>query len=371
MYSVSPFGSPKIPAVFQRANKIPVNYSRLLGARVSLYLDDRITLDRPEDVVNGIAISAFIVACASICVGGFISMEKSDFEPKHAQQFLGLNLDTKTGTISVPEHKWKIFRDTIRLFLSQNQCTFKELEKLRGKAVSFILTNPMTKLFIRQMNATIARLNKNKAKAHTVITFDDALRAELEEWIKLDHLKMSHVWANVFDTEKPPNRITFTDASSFSAAAVVFDGDNQAWHFQRMFTEKVQPLPIYYKEALAILWMLIEFEEELSNKILYHFCDNESVCGAFNSLGSATELMNTPILAIYKQLHKMNSTMKMFWISTKLQIADEKSRTVEWNEEYLPQIFFNRLCQQENFFPTVDAMATEANTKCEKYVTLG
>ena len=370
-YRVSPFGSPKIPAVFQRANKVPVNYARSLGARVNLYLDDRITLDRPETVINGVATSAFITSCTSICAGGFISIEKSDFEPKHRQQFLGLVVDTKNGTISVPKDKWDNFKSLIENYLKQGFLTFKELEKVRGKAVSFLLTNPLTKLFIRVMNSVIARLNKLGVRPSYKVKIDPPLREELSEWIKLDHLKMCHQWANILNSEVPPNRIIFTDASSFSAAAVVFDGDAQAWHSQWMFNEETQKLPIYHKEALAILWMLFEFEDELKNKIIFHFCDNEAVCGAYNSLGSRKDLMNDPITAIYKKLHQMNSTLKMFWINTKDQLADAKSRTIEWNEEYLPKLYFHRLCRQNRFFPKVDAMATFANTKCEKYITLG
>ena len=370
-YRVSPFGSPKIPSVFQRSNKVPVNYARTLGARVCLYLDDRITLDQPENVIDGVGLSAFLTSCMSICAGGFISIEKSDFVPKNEQQFLGLLLNTQEGSISVPKQKWEDFKATIEKYLNQGFCTFKELEKLRGKAVSFILTNPMTKLFIRSMNATIARCNKVGDRPSYKIKFNQALREELSEWIRLDHLKMTHKWANIFDTNKPPNRITFTDASSFSAAAVIFDGESQAWHFQRMFEEAVQPLPIYHKEAIAIYWMLLEFEEELSNKIIFHFCDNESVVGAYNALGSGKDLMNDPIRLIYRKLHQMNSTMKMFWISTKIQVADEKSRNIDWNEEYLPQFHFHRICRTNRFFPQVDVMATQANTKCESYITLG
>ena len=370
-YRVAPFGSPKIPSIFQRANTIPVNYSRMLGARVALYLDDRMTFDQPEDVKDGVGLSSFLTSCMSICAGGFISLEKSDFEPKHTQQFLGLILDAKTGTISVPEEKWERFKETITLYLSQNFCTFKQLEKLRGKAVSFLLTNPMTKLFIRQMNSIIARMNKAGSKPNTIIKFGPKLRNELEEWIKLDHLKMSHTWANVFDAEKPPHRVTFTDASSFSAAALVFDGNTEAWHYQQMFEEEDQPKPIYFKEAKAILWMLYEFEEELSQKIILHFCDNESVVYSYNKLGSKVENMNDVIHQIYQKLHDMQSTMKMYWISTKFQLADAKSRTIEWNEEYWPKMFFHRFCRKWKIFPKVDAMATLANTKCTQYITLG
>ena len=370
-YRVSPFGSPKIPSVFQRANKVPVNYSRLLGARVNLYLDDRITLDQPDRVINGVSLSAFIVSCCNISIGGFISLEKSDFEPKTRQQFLGMIIDTKDSTISVPPDKWKRFKATVELYLKNGWCTFKELEKLRGVAVSFILANPKTKLFIRAMNSIIARLTKLKRKPSTKVEIDSNLRRELNEWIKLDHLKMCHKWANLLDTDTPPNRVTFTDASSFSAAAVVFDGQNQAWHFQQMFDENDQQESIFYKEALAIYWMLIEFEDELSGKMILHFCDNESVCAAFSKMGSKVDLMNQIITDIYQKLHEMGSTMKVFWISTHYQLADGKSRQIEWNEEYLPLIHFHKLCRSQKFFPKVDAMATLANTKCEHYITLG
>ena len=370
-YRVSPFGSPKIPATFQRANTVPVNYSRTLGARVNLYLDDRITLDQPQNVIGGIALSAFITTCMSICAGGFISLEKSDFDPKTVQQFLGMLLNTETGTISVPEDKWRRFKATIERILKQGFCTFKELEKLRGVAVSFILANPKTKLFIRAMNAIIAHLTKLKTKPSFKIKLTEQLTAELSEWIKLDHLQMSHKWVNIVELEQPPNRITFTDASSFSAAAVVFDGENQAWHFQQMFEEKDQPKGIFYKEALAIYWMLIEFEDDLTNKIILHFCDNESVCAAFSNLGSKVDALNDIITKIYKKLHQMGSTMKVFWISTHYQLADDKSRQVGWNEEYLPQCFFHKICRLEKFFPKVDVMATLANSKCDSYITLG
>ena len=370
-YRVSPFGSPKIPAVFQRANKIPVNYSRTLGARVNLYLDDRICLDQPEKVKNGVSYSAFISTCMSICAGGFISLEKSDFVPKTRQQFLGMLLDTEEGTISVPEQKWNDFKATIEKYLAQKHCTFKQLEVLRGKAVSFILANPKTKLFIRAMNAKIAFLTKIKAKPSTKVIFSEKLEKELKEWIKLDHLKMSHKWTNLLDVKNPPHRVTFTDASSFAGAAIIFDGENQAWHFQKMFEEKDQPRGIFFKEAIAIWWMLCEFEDELKQKQILHFCDNESVCAAFANMGSKVDILNEIITKIYDKLHKMQSSMKVFWISTHYQLADGKSRLIDWNEEYLPSLFFHRLCRTQKFFPKLDAMATEANSKCDNYITLG
>ena len=370
-YSVCPFGSPKIPSVFQRYNLLSANYARTLGQKSILYLDDRALIDEPDQIQNGIGRSTIITSSCSICIGGYLSIEKSDFRPSHRQRFLGLILDTEEGSISVPEDKWIAFKDTVTRYIHQKSCTFKELEKLRGKAVSFIPCNPMTKLFIRQMNKVIADSNSKKLHPSAMLEFSEELILELHEWIKLDHLKMKHVWANLKDTELPPNRITFTDASSFAAAAIVFDQEGVAWEKQWNFNEYQQAQSIFYKEGLAIFWMLQDFPDILSNTQLLHFCDNESVTLAYKGKGSKNSLMQEVIMKIYQELHVQNSTMKMLWITTHRQLADGKSREVNWNEEFIPMPIFRDICRTWDFYPSVDVMATKANTKCRYYINLG
>ena len=370
-YSVCPFGSPKIPAVFQRYNLLVVNYSRSLGQRNLLYLDDRALIDDPSMLQNGIGPSSIITTALSVSVGGYISLDKSSFNPIHRQKYLGLILDTNQGSIEVPHDKWEKFKQMIQTSLKENGCTFKMLERLRGKAVSFILCNPMTKLFIRVMNRTIAEANKQKFPPTHWISFTNDLAQELQEWIKLDHLKMKHYWANLTASNKPPNRIIFTDASSFAAAATVFDENGVAWEMQWYFTEYEQSCPIYYKEGLAILWTLQEFSDLLKHKTILSFCDNESLTLAYIAKGSKTELMNKIVTEIYQWLHKNKATLKMIWISTHKQLADEPSRRVQWNEEFLPSAIFKDICEQWNIKPSIDVMATRANTKCPYYITLG
>ena len=97
-----------------------------------------INIDNKETLINGVPRNSFVTAALVIAKGGFISLEKSDFDPKHAQEFLGLHLDTKNCIISVPQAKWNRFKTMLQKFLEANACTFKELEQLRGKCVSFI-----------------------------------------------------------------------------------------------------------------------------------------------------------------------------------------------------------------------------------------
>ena len=371
MYRVAPFGSPKIPAVFQRSNLVSISYARALGVKNNLYLDDRLVIDNKDTVINGVPRNSFVTSALVIAKGGFISIEKSDFDPKFAQDFLGLHLDTKNCVISVPVAKWDRFRTLLEHFLEHNSCTFKELEQLRGKCVSFILCNPMTKLFIRQMNLTIADLNRKKAVGTYKITFHSELRAELQEWLALDFLQMNHCWKQNFNTEVPPHRITFTDASSFSASAVVFCKDGSVFTRQWFFDEETQPLPIYVKEALAIIWMIRDFPEELEGTRILHFCDNQNVTATYNSLGSRTLRLQRLILKIYEEVKNIKASLTMYWINTHDQLADESSRFIDWNEEFFPKVYWAEDMTALGVTPTVDCFASEANFKCDKWINFG
>ena len=69
-------------------------------------------------------------------------------------------------------------------------------------------------------------------------------------------------------------------------------------------------------------------------------------------------------------IQKPNS-MKIYWCSTKLQLADYPSRKVDWNEEFIPGPRFIQLCNQFKFFPDVDMMAKAQNAKAKQYIMWG
>ena len=364
-YRAVPFGCPKSPAAFQRANAMAMAYGRSFGVRSNLYMDDRLCCDDSQTMINQVPKNCFLTSLLCIASGGFISLTKSDFEPKKVQEFLGLKLDTNICQISVPIHKWKKFVKLIKTALANAFITFEELEIIRGKAVSFILTNPMTKLFIRQMNQTIAdSLKDPKWKNSMKIKLRPKLIEELQEWIKLDFLEMRHNWCPINNKDNQPFKVTFTDSSTF-AIGIKIQYKNKIYSYTEYFNEADQAKPICQKEAIAILKMLQKCENVLANTILVHFCDNTNVCFAYKGLGTKNRPLNDIIILIYKQLHKMNSSMKLYWCSTKLQLADYPSRKVDWNEEFIPWPRFIQLCNQFKFFPDVDMMATVQNAKAK------
>ena len=118
LYRVAAFGIPGSPGMFQLVNMIAVNYARFFGVEWQLYLDDRLMLDydntvffkygvlHPQNAIRGLLLI--------IAGGGFISLDKSELTPTTKIQFLGMDLDSKEGTISVPEAKWEKFVKILR-----------------------------------------------------------------------------------------------------------------------------------------------------------------------------------------------------------------------------------------------------------------
>ena len=370
-YRGVPFGCPKSPAAFQRANAMAMAYGRSFGVRSNLYMDDRLCSDDQATIINQVPKNCFLTSLLCVAGGGFISLTKSDFEPKQIQEFLGLKLDTRLCQISVPIKKWTKFVKIIKQALANAYIIFETLEQIRGKAVSFILCNPMTKLFIRQMNQAIADALKSKNwKNNMPIKITSKLEEELREWIKLDFLKMRHGWQPINNTDNQPYKITFTDSSLF-AIGIKIQYNNRIYSYTEYFDEIDQARPICQKEALAILRMLQKCYKVLANTILVHFCDNTNVVYAYKGLGTRNRTLNGIIVQIYKQLHKMNSSLKMYWCSTKLQLADEPSRKIDWGEEFIPWPRFIQICTKFDFFPQIDLMATRNNTKAKKYIAWG
>ena len=59
----------------------------------------------------------------------------------------------------------------------------------------------------------------------------------------------------------------------------------------------------------------------------------------------------------------------MYWCSTTVQKADEPSRTLNYDEEFIPQTIFNDICSNFDIWPSIDCMATFANSKCAHFIS--
>ena len=233
-YRVVPFGVPGSPGWFQLSNMTAVNYARLCGIQLLLYLDDRLMIDQKDTLVVKYGVihpqMAILALMLIILSGGFISLTKSELVPSKNLEFLGMTLDTEDATIEVPYAKWRKFTqllmDALKGWESDNPddwLRFKMLEKIRGKAVSYLLAMPKGRLFIRQMTRVITKTNETNWGANPSIPKDVRLAKEFKVWLELDIMLIKHIWRPEMLSLEKPSIVSFTDASSYAWGLVYYD----------------------------------------------------------------------------------------------------------------------------------------------------
>ena len=378
-YNAMPFGERSAPAAFQQANQIPLNYCRLMGITVSCYLDDRLISEPPNLHLNGEEIdpklgrSTYLVVLLIIASGGFINMKKSQFVPTFEDEFLGMIINSKDCTVRVPERKWEKLQADLKKYQNSDTMTLGELEVLRGEMCSMLIASKYLKIFIRAQTQIITEItNKFSHLPHrkfknTEFKITDRLRREWEEWQHSTILQVSRCWMTPKE-QKIPVFFLHTDASLSAWGAVLYHGNVLIEEIALPFSEQLSDWTIVQKEMLAIYYALVHFARYLVDTYIIEYCDNQQACWSFVNDGSGQERVNELLVKIYRVLFLLKSEIKVVWVPTHLQIADEPSRCIDLNEEFIPKPHFEIIRRLTPFHLTVDAMASIANFKCDKFI---
>lgn len=85
-------------------------------------------------------------------------------------------------------------------------------------------------------------------------------------------------------------------------------------------------------------------------------------------MGSSNAYINDLIRAIYLRLQELRASMRIYWISTTLMLADKESRMIIFSEEYVPDAWYRCIIKRIGLRPTIDVMATHENAKCNDYI---
>ena len=206
-----------------------------------------------------------------------------------------------------------IKRDAIEGWKSPNRndwMTFRTLMKARGKAVAMMLAEPKSRLYIREMTDTITQLDKEGWSGSTPVKFNENLQNEFKIWLKMEQVKMIHVWRPELLKEEKPAKISFTDASSFAIGIVFFKKNGEKFRYTRYIGEDMIGKPIHIKEAAAIVYMLEDHPEEFMESTVIHYCDNESVVHGYRNMGTSTPELTRWIVKIYELLNEVKSVMR-------------------------------------------------------------
>jgi hypothetical protein len=363
------FGIARVPSDFQLLNNCAVSFLRRHGIPVSLYLDDRLVVEKDMTEENIKLIqegkrapkNAFLTCAAMIAAGGFISRKKSTFICSKQINFLGFDICTENETISIPPEKWLKFQSELNEVLDSEEVTYKSLEKLRGKMCSFMLVIRNMRLYIRKITEYLVQADKDKNK---YIKLDKRLRSELEIWRQsnLKYIKTIRTWIEKkSETVEMKTYKVSTDASNMAGGWVDIDGKERTFYWEH----KDQHRHINIKEAIAIKAYILTNRSKLRNKRILFLCDNMCVVNTF-VYGSKVAELNDEILAINMLAIEINAIFTITHVTTDIQEADEASRTLDLKEEIISEESY-RIITDYFGTPDIDCMANFTNTRCKEY----
>ena len=239
-----------------------------------------------------------------ISFGIYINVKKSDLTINKEKEFLGMNINSDHQLVSIPDKKWWTFNLQCRSLKSQNFVLYKDLEKLRGKAISFLIVVQRAKLHIRRMTECLTR----HASDLSSVPMSPRLKQELDFWINLPSHKRISPWSVTIPAKDPV--LVFTDSSMNAMGFVIMDKfGNKLVEDTEYFDEDWQQKQIAKKEALALIRLLQRYPEMLENKLILSMCDNQNVYYMFKSDGSRTPELNDLFRQIYFLLEDLNSAM--------------------------------------------------------------
>ena len=363
------FGIARVPADFQLLNNCAVSFLRQHNIPVSLYLDDRLVVEKgltPKDlelIEKGELAPkyAYMTCMAMIAAGGFISRKKSTFKCSRQINFLGFDICTESETISIPIEKWKNFQSELEDIKKSHRIEAKQLEKIRGKMCSFLLVITNMRLYIRRCTEKLVEAESNCDKYITVCPH---LKEELEIWSdkNMKLLKTTRHWYNKrSETVEIQRYRVSTDASNMAGGWVGINQEERTFYWKSTDQHK----HINIKECLAIEAYIITNSHLIKNKRIHFLCDNMTVVLTFFK-GSKVPELNNVILNINKLAIELNCIFTIQHVTTDIQEADEASRLVDYKEEIISDESWPIIIQKFGI-PDIDCMANFANKKCEKY----
>jgi len=178
------------------------------------------------------------------------------------------------------------------------------------------------------------------------------VQREWRIWLKFEESSLSRCWRK--EDRSDAGLLIYTDASKHAGAIVI-----ESWKLSEKFAweEDLANAHIGIKEAAAIRMALEWYGKNLAKKRVTFLCDNDSVVqGAVN--GSKDPEMNKQLVRIWSLAQKRSIDMKVEWVSTKLQKADDPSRIVDTREQKLTDAGFAYLQSHLNKRLEIDVAAT-------------
>ena len=329
------FGWCMLPEIYHLAHEALNSFaSRHFGVPALTYLDDTFgssMWNSDLSMLNSARWGVRIALWLNFLAGYTVSVKKSVLAPTQQLIWLGITINSKNCDFHIPLDKKEDFLSIVTSALAKGQISIRQLERVAGKAISFMVAiGEAAMIYTRELFNTLRLIHSGKiAQSSFTIRISNKLERVLSVWIKFIQVFDGAPW---MDVEHSALRIE-TDASSRRWGGVLREGGESSISIGEEFSMEELQLHIEAKEALAVTKVIESIAEIrgwgfFAGKRIDAFIDNEPLVYSMKKGASRMEAVHAELEKLFwwKLHHKF--FVSGYWWGTKENFrADDITRT--------------------------------------------
>ncbi|CAG2206728.1 unnamed protein product [Mytilus edulis] len=235
--------------------------------------------------------------------GFFVNKDKSIWQPTKKLIWLGFVWDLNTHTLEIPSEKIQRFKNDINSLHSVSP-TARQLAKITGKIISFM---PSLGNICRIMSRNMLMLISTSRYWDEQILLTSNAISEINFWhTNCELLPSKTLFSNIF----LPDKIVYTDASSFAAAGYTVETFKKVVHKMWTFEEKQKSST--YRELKAVLITLNSLMKYFHSRLVKIYTDNQNVVRIITA-GSMNAELQVLAIEIFNLCVQNNISIEVDW----------------------------------------------------------
>ena len=355
VFNVLPFGLNSACYVFTKLLRPYIKKWRGEGIKTIIFIDDGICGGDSFEYTSEIT----KIVINDLKAGGWdVNFEKSKLTPTQKGKWLGIIIDTRDTTFTVPPEKINKLMKNIKSILVQTFCSAKQLSKIAGQLASMHLAiGPIVRLMTRNLYVLI----ESRSTWYQPITLTENAVNELQFW--LENIQQRN--GITFKPRPTTSKIMFTDASDSGYGGFIAERLGNTVCVGK-FQEKERDESSTTRELTAVKYVLGSFGSILQNESIQINVDNLNACRIL-SVGSSKQHLQSLALDIFLYCLLHNIRLQPHWVPREEnEIADYYSKYNDTDDWSIDKINFNNISKRFGPF-TIDRFADNLNRQTSRF----
>ncbi|VDI63167.1 Hypothetical predicted protein [Mytilus galloprovincialis] len=265
--------------------------------------------------------------------GFFVNKDKSIWQPTKNLIWLGFVWDLNTHTLEIPSEKIQRFKNDINSLHSVSP-TARQLAKITGKIIAFM---PSLGNICRIMSRNMLMLISTSRYWDEQILLTPNAISEINFWHNNCELLPSKT---LFSNNFLPDKIVYTDASSFAAAGYTVETFKKVVHKMWTYEEKKQKSSTY-RELKAVSITLNSLMKYFHSRLVKIYTDNQNVVRIIITAGSMNSELQVLAIEIFNLCVQNNISIEVEWVPREEnKLADFYSKIFDFDDWQISDIHF-------------------------------